>query len=84
MKKLYEADENFIEELHVNIGKKVKQKREEAGLSQLQLSHAIEHKSVSLIAGAEIYYKKQHFSLEHLAKIAFVLDINIIEFFETD
>ena len=81
MKNLYDADENFIEELHIKIGKKVKQKREESGISQLQLSHAIGHKSVSLVAGAEIYYKKQHFSLEHLAKIAFVLDVDISDFF---
>lgn len=81
MKNHYDADENFIEELHIKIGKKVKQKREEAGMSQLKLANAIGHKSVSLVAGAEIYYKKQHFSLEHLAKIAFVLEIDMVEFF---
>ena len=81
MKNLYEADGNFIEELHIKIGKQVKKRREEAGLSQLQLSNAIGHKSVSLVAGAEIYYKKQHFSLEHLAKIAFVLEIDMVDFF---
>jgi hypothetical protein len=44
----------------------------------------IGHKSTSLLSGAEIYYKKQHFSLEHLALIAFVLNEDIMEFFRTD
>jgi len=39
------------------------------------------HKSTSLLSGAEIYYNKQHFSLEHLAIIAYVLDEDINEFF---
>jgi hypothetical protein len=38
----------------------------------------IGHKSVTIVSRAEIFYKGQHFNIEqHLAKIAFVLDIDI-------
>jgi len=74
--------ENFdLEEFHKNIGANVKRIRKEKSISQLSLSHAIGHKSVSVISNAEIYNKGCHFNLEHLAKIAYVLDVDIKEFF---
>ena len=69
--------ENFTEKLHKTIGLNVKKEREKKGLSQLQLSQMIGHKSVTIISRAEIFYKGQHFNIEHLVKIAFVLDIDI-------
>lgn len=68
---------NFTETLHKTIGLNVKKEREKKGLSQLQLSQMIGHKSVTIISRAEIFYKGQHFNIEHLVKIAFVLDISI-------
>lgn len=78
--------ENKKEEFFKIIGKNVSRIRKKHKLSQLKLSQLIGHKSTSLLSGAEIYYKKQHFSLEHLALIAFVLNEDITEFFkkETD
>lgn len=70
---------DFMEQFHVQIGINVKKAREEKGLTQLQLSQAIGHKSVTVISRAEIYYKKQHFNIEHLSKIAYVLEIEICE-----
>ncbi|MGI0406781.1 helix-turn-helix domain-containing protein [Helicobacter himalayensis] len=55
--------------------------RKEKGLSQLELSLAIGYKSVSLVAGAEAGYKNIHFNLEHLYKIAQVLEVDIKELF---
>lgn len=75
-----EQKENFYK----NIGKNVAKMRKKHKLSQLKLSQLIGHKSTSLLSGAEIYYKKQHFSLEHLANISYVLDENIEEFFKED
>jgi transcriptional regulator with XRE-family HTH domain len=72
------------EEFFKVIGKNVSRIRKKHKLSQLKLSQLIGHKSTSLLSGAEIYYKKQHFSLEHLALIAFVLNEDIMEFFRTD
>jgi len=69
----------FMERFHMQIGKNVKKAREAKGLTQLQLSQAIGHKSVTIVSRAEIYYKKQHFNIEHLSKIAFVLEIELCE-----
>jgi len=73
---------NYIEQLHIRIGKNVKSARESKGLTQLQLSQLIGHNSVTVISRAEIYYKKQHFNIEHLAKIAYVLEIDICTFLQ--
>lgn len=75
--------DNFnLNEFHKRIGHNVKRIRQEKGISQLALSQAIGHKSVSVISYAEIYYKNYHFNLEHLGKISFVLDVDISEFFK--
>lgn len=68
-----------MENAHKIIGQNVKFAREKAGLTQLQLALAIGHKSVGLVSCAEIYHKKQHFNIEHLLKIAAVLDIEVSE-----
>ena len=52
------------------------------GYSQLALSQALGHKSVGLISQAEIYYKQQHFNLEHLVKIAYILECTVEDFFQ--
>jgi len=68
---------DYIEKLHRHIGLNVKRAREAKGLSQLQLSQAIGHKSVTIVSRSEIYYKGQHFNIEHLAKIAYVLEVSV-------
>lgn len=77
MRDVESLPENFIEDLHRTIGQNVKKAREKKGLSQLQLSQMIGHKSVTIISRAEIYYKGQHFNIEHLAKIAYALEVDI-------
>ena len=74
--------DGFIKELYVKVGKNVKYYRERKGLTQLQLSQAIGHKSVTIISRAEICYKGQHFNIEHLAKIAYVLEVDLCVFFQ--
>jgi len=73
--------DNFSEILHKQIGRNVKRIRKEKGLSQLELAYKLGYKFVSPISGAEIYYNKIHFNIENLAKIAYVLDVDICEFF---
>ncbi len=70
-----------IDKLYIRIGKNVKKVREAAGLTQLELSLILGHKSVSLISRAEIFHKNVHFNIEHLAKIAFALDVDVVDFF---
>jgi len=68
------------EELHKIIGSNVAKLRKEKGLSQLDLSLEMGYKSVSVVSGAEIYYKSTHFNIEHLLKISHILDVEICEF----
>lgn len=75
-------DSYSIEKLHYTIGKNVKRLRERKGYSQLALSQALGHKSVGLVSQAEIYYKQQHFNLEHLVKIAYILECTVEDFFQ--
>ena len=72
-----EAIENFYKQVGMN----VKKQRELKGYTQLQLSQALGHKSVGLVSQAELYLKKQHFNLEHLYKIAFILECELSDLF---
>ncbi len=66
-----------IQEFYKMIGNNVAKYRKERGLSQLELSLLMGYKSISVVSGAEIYYKGKHFNLEHLLKISEILEIDI-------
>ena len=83
MKDIEALPTNFIDTLHKRIGRNVQKIRKEKNISQLKLSLAMGYKSVSTISCGEIYHNKIHFNIEHLAKIAYILDVDICEFFET-
>jgi len=59
------------------IGSNVAKYRKEKGISQLELSLLMGYKSISVVSGAEIYYKGKHFNLEHLLKISEILEVDI-------
>ncbi len=80
MRDIEKLSDNFSEQLHRMIGANVKRIRESKNISQLKLSYALGYKSVSTVSCAEIYHNKIHFNIEHLAKIAYVLDVDICEF----
>jgi len=71
-----------MQEIYRQIGKNVKRIRKEKGISQLELSLAIGHKAVGTISMAEICLNNKHFNIEHLIKIADVLEVNVCEFFD--
>lgn len=75
-------DDMTTEEFYRLIGQNVAKYRKEKGLSQLDLSLSMGYKSVSVVSGAEIYYNKIHFNLEHIFKISQILDIEFCEFFK--
>lgn len=75
-------EEYEIEIRHKQIGKNVAKYRKEKGMSQLELSLSLGHKSVSIVASAERFYKNKHFNIEHLLKISDILDVDISKFFE--
>lgn len=64
------------------IGQNVKRIRKEKNVSQLELSLEIGHKAVGTVSMCELGINNKHFNLEHLIKIADVLDIDINEFFK--
>jgi len=82
LKNIDNLDDNFTQNLYILIGKNVKKIRQEKGISQLALSHAIGYKSVTIISCCEICYKNYHFNIEHLNKISYVLDVPICDFFK--
>jgi transcriptional regulator with XRE-family HTH domain len=71
---------DFTRDFYIKVGQNIKKIRSEKNISQLKLAYALGYKSVSPISCAEIYYNKIHFNLEQLAKIAYVLEVDICEF----
>ena len=85
MKDIENLPNDYSEQLHKIIGNNVKNIRKQKKISQLKLAYALGYKSVSPISSAEIYYNKIHFNIEHLIKIAYILEIDICELFiDTD
>ena len=74
--------EERMNEIHKIIGQNVKRIRTSKNISQLSLSLAIGHKAVGTISMAELNINKKHFNIEHLVKIADVLEVDISEFFK--
>ena len=70
------------DELYILIGRNVARLRNEANLSQLELSLEMGNKSSSLVSVAELYANKRKFNIAQLHKIAKILDIDICEFFK--
>ena len=77
-----QPNQELIDNLFITIGKNVQAKRKEKNISQLELTHQMGFKSVSLVSQAEIYYNKQHFSIKHLYIIASILECRLEDFFE--
>lgn len=71
-----------MEDIYKKIGQNVKKIRTSKNISQLALSLAIGHKAVGTISMAELCINKKHFNIEHLVKIADVLEVDICEFFK--
>lgn len=71
-----------MKKIYKKIGSNVKKIREKKGITQLNLALAIGHKAVGVISNSEICLQNKHFNIEHLVKIAKVLDVDIKDFFE--
>ncbi len=84
MKNIDELPTHVIDDFYKQVGCNVKKYRMEKGYSQLQLSYALNHKSVGLVSQAEIYLNKQHFNLEHLYKIAYILECELADLLKGD
>lgn len=63
------------------IGANVARIRKQKKYSQLKLSLAMGHNSVSLVSFSEICLKGAHFNIEHLLQISMILEVNVMDFF---
>ena len=82
MKDIDELPLDFMETEYKRIGTNVARIRRSKKISQLKLAQAIGHQSVSIISCAEICHNNYHFNIEHLTKIAYVLEVDISDFFK--
>lgn len=82
MKTIDDISTTDVDNLYKEIGINVKKYRELRGITQLQLSLAMNLKSPGLISQAELYTKKQHFNIKHLYQIAYILECDISDFFK--
>lgn len=73
-----EKTEKFIEK----VARNVKKARLDKEMTQLELSLLIGQKSASFYANAENNARGRRFNLEHLFKIAEVLEVDICQFFK--
>ena len=78
-----EEDLNQItEEMHNIISSNVVKYRKEKNFSQLQLALDIGLTGNAFIARAEKRTKNAHFNIEHIVKIATVLEVDVKKFFD--
>jgi len=75
-------DDMQMSTIYKQIGQNVKSIRKSKNISQLNLALAIGHKAVGTISMAEVGINNKHFNIEHLVKIADVLEVDICEFFK--
>lgn len=70
-----------MQDIYKQIGSNVKRIRQSKNISQLALAISIGHKAVGTISMAELGLNNKHFNIEHLVKIANVLEVDICDFF---
>ena len=79
--KFSNTSENEILEFHKKVADNIRNFRENAGISQLDLALEIGIKSVAFYSNCENLRYGKHFNLEHIYKIAKALNIDIKELF---
>lgn len=75
-------DDEKMSVIYKKIGANVKKARNNKKVSQLKLALAIGHNSVGVVSTCELFLNNKHFNIEHLVKIADVLEVDVCEFFK--
>ena len=78
-KNLSDISANEIQVFYQRVSKNIRQKREAAQMSQLDLALHIGIKSAAFYSNCENLRYGKHFNLEHVYKIAKVLDVDACE-----
>lgn len=81
MKNTTITDKKMIN-IYKAIGKNVKEARKSKKVTQLELALAMGHKAVGTISMAELCTNNKHFNIEHLVKMADILEVDFRDFFE--
>ncbi len=81
-KKLDNINEDEIAQFYSKVSNNVKKYRIEKGLSQMELGLEIGIKSVAFFSNCESIRYDKHFNIEHIYKIAKVLNRDICDFFK--
>jgi len=76
-----EFTDKEVKAFHGKIIENIKRIRKDKGITQLELALTIGHKSMSTIGKIEADVEDKHYNIEHLYKIAKVLDVDVCEFF---
>ena len=76
---IYDFTDEEVSLFYNNVMENVRSIRKEKSISQLDLAYAIGHKTVSTIGKIESGLENKHYNLEHLYKIAKVLEVDICE-----
>ena len=77
-----EIDQNEINDFYKKVTFNVKRIRQDKNITQTDLALSIGHKSVSTIGKIEAGLENKHYNIEQLYKIAFILKVDICEFFK--
>ena len=75
-------EDGSLDDFYKLVSANVVRIRKEKKVSQLKLALAIGHGNATFLGKAELLAEGKHFNLEHLYKIATVLDVSIEEFFQ--
>ena len=78
MHRLYPSDEE-IERFYDRISDNIRRLRQERGISQLDMALSLGQNSSAFYANAENRRHGKHFNLEHLYRLAPVLEVEIEE-----
>lgn len=80
--KRIDIDDAMLHNFYKTISENIVRIRKERGISQLDLATSIGHTSATFVGKAELLTEGKHFNLEHLYKMALVLNIEIEDFFK--
>jgi putative transcriptional regulator len=77
-----DINDNDLKSFYEIVSKNVIRIRKNKNVSQLDLATSIGHTSATFLGKAEILAENRHFNMEHIYKIALVLNVDINEFFK--
>jgi len=82
MKQFCDISDEYIESKHKKIASNIKNIRIEKGITQEHVALSMGFTTATFYTNAENFKNSKHFNLEHLMKIAIILDVDICEFFK--